>query len=247
MQQFIKQSFSDEQAPLTRYRANIARRLATPLGIFVIDDTGFFKQGKHSVGVQHQYFGHWGRQANCRVVVSVHYVSPSGHFSAAMWLYQPKSWIESPKRPDSAGVPVVLRCERTMPQIALELLDRVRAERVLLGAMVLADVGNGPLNDLQNGRRRLRLSYIVGVTSVIIVFTGESRWAVPAVNSPGTWPRSLPRLAGRLPSRKVTRREKTKGGSPQFSWTRRVRRRKADLAVEQERPRARASFYLRDS
>src|SRR5262245_63384253 len=50
LQQFVSQSPWDDQAVLKRYRAVMARSFADPNGIFVIDDTSFPKQGKHSVG-----------------------------------------------------------------------------------------------------------------------------------------------------------------------------------------------------
>src|SRR5215469_16690483 len=105
MQQFVNQSPWDDQAVGQRYRAVMAQRLASPLGIFIIDDTGFPKQGKHSVGVQHQYCGQLGKKANCQVAVTVHYVSPKGHFPAALRLYLPKYWTNSQKRLQAVGVP----------------------------------------------------------------------------------------------------------------------------------------------
>src|SRR4029077_2394679 len=67
MQQFVNQSPWDEQVVCARYRRVMAQPLAHPQGIFVIDDTGSPKQGKHSVGVQHQYCGQLGKRANCQV------------------------------------------------------------------------------------------------------------------------------------------------------------------------------------
>ena len=64
LQQFLGQSTWDEQAVLRRYRATMAAKFADPAGIFVIDDTAFPKQGKHSVGVQRQYCGALGKKAN---------------------------------------------------------------------------------------------------------------------------------------------------------------------------------------
>src|SRR5262245_32197148 len=57
LQQFVNQSPWDEQEIWSRYRMVMAQPLASPQGIFIFDDTGFPKQGKHSVGVQHQYCG----------------------------------------------------------------------------------------------------------------------------------------------------------------------------------------------
>src|SRR4051795_12005764 len=125
LQQYVNQSPWDEQEVLSRFRAVMAPSLASPRGIFLFDDTGFPKQGQHSVGVQPQYCGQLGKKANCQVAVTVHYVSPEGHFPAALRLYLPKSWTNSPERLDAAGVPPQDRRGQTKGQIALELLDQV--------------------------------------------------------------------------------------------------------------------------
>src|SRR5437588_3820870 len=128
LQQFVNQSPWDEQRVLERYRAVMARTFADPRGIFVIDDTSFPKQGRHSVGVQRQYCGALGKKANCQVAPSVHYVSPKGHYPLAMRLFLPDSWIEDPDRLDEAGVPEAFRHAQTKGEIGLELLDLVRGE-----------------------------------------------------------------------------------------------------------------------
>ena len=87
LQQFVSQSPWDERAVLRRYRARMAEAFASPEGIFVIDDTSFPKQGRHSVGVQRQYCGALGKRANCQAAVSLHYVSPHGHYPLALRLY----------------------------------------------------------------------------------------------------------------------------------------------------------------
>src|SRR5437764_14052435 len=48
LQQFVGQSTRDEQAVWRRYRSAMAATFASPAGIFVIDDTSFPQQGKHS-------------------------------------------------------------------------------------------------------------------------------------------------------------------------------------------------------
>src|ERR1044071_2553933 len=128
LQQFVNQSPWDEQQVLKRYRAVMAETFAAPDGIFVIDDTSFPKQGKHSVGVQRQYCGALGKRANCQCAPSVHYVSPRGHYPLAMRLYLPESWLGDSERLDKAGVPGQERRPLTKGEIALELLDQVRGE-----------------------------------------------------------------------------------------------------------------------
>src|SRR5438105_1528940 len=118
LQQFVSHSPWDDQKVLRRYRAHLARTFASPQGIFVIDDTSFPKQGKHSVGVQRQYCGALGKRANCQAAVSVHYVSPQGHYPLALRLFLPESWAADADRLDRAGVPEEHRRERTKGRIA---------------------------------------------------------------------------------------------------------------------------------
>jgi SRSO17 transposase len=232
LQQFVNQSPWDEQAVLRRYRAHLARTFASADGIFVFDDVSFPKQGAHSVGVQRQYCGALGKTANCQVAVSVHYVSPHGHYPLDAQLYLPEVWRTDTKRLNKAGVPKEQRRTRTKPEIALALLDQVRAEG-LPGRAVVADAGYGVSGDFRDGLAARGLTYVVGVTGDMVVFTAEPTWGPPDRPGPGR-PRTRPRLAagsdppvplatlaGRLPRRKVTWREGTKGRlSGRFTWVR---------------------------
>jgi SRSO17 transposase len=58
--------------------------------VWVIDDTGFPKQGEHSVGVERQYSGTLGKVGNCQVAVSVHHVCEQGHTVLGWRLYLPR-------------------------------------------------------------------------------------------------------------------------------------------------------------
>jgi SRSO17 transposase len=233
LQQFVNQSPWDEPTVEKRYRSVMAGPLASPRGIFVIDDTGFPKQGKHSVGVQRQYCGQLGKKANCQVAVTVHYVSPKGHFPAALRLYLPESWTRSPERLEAVGVPERYREKQTKGQIALDLLDQVRREELLPGDVVITDAGYGVAQEFRAGLAQRGLFYIAGVTSGMVVFTEEPRWEWPQPATRGRRPTNphlaernprpvrLEELARRLPRRKVTWREGTKGKlSGKFSWVR---------------------------
>jgi SRSO17 transposase len=232
LQQFVNQSPWDQLAILRRYRAHLARTFASPEGIFLFDDVSFPKQGRHSVGVQRQYCGALGKKANCQVAVSVHYVSPRSHYPLDLQLYLPDSWLADKERLDKAGVPKDQRRSRTKPEIALELLDRVRAEG-LPGRAVVADAGYGVSGPFREGLERRDLIYMVGVTGDLVVFTEEPKWDRP--NSVGRGrPQTRPRLAasnprpvalGELATRarrqRVSWREGTKGKlSGRFAWLR---------------------------
>jgi SRSO17 transposase len=232
LQQFVNQSPWDEQRVLRRYRAHLAQTFASPDGIFLIDDVSFPKQGEHSVGVQRQYCGALGKKANCQVAVSVHYVTPRGHYPLDLRLYLPDGWLADTARLGKAGVPAAARRPLTKPQIALELLDRVRAEG-LPGWAVVADAGYGASGDFRDGLAARGLTYIVGVTADFVVFPEPPAWAPPRPATggrPQTRPQladgspppvALSELAQRVRLRQVTWREGTKGKlAARFAWLR---------------------------
>ena len=232
LQQFVSQSPWDHRHVLQRYRAELAGTFASPQGIFVFDDVSFPKQGQHSVGVQRQYCGALGKTANCQVAVSVHYVSPKGHYPLDLRLYLPDAWLKDPARLDQAGVPDYERRRLTKPEIALELLDGVRAEG-MPGWAVVADAGYGVSSDFRDGLEERRLSYIVGVTEDFLVFTEQPRWRLPEWSGRGRKPQrqqltadsprpaALSELAQRVKWQRVTWREGTKGKlSGRFAWLR---------------------------
>src|SRR6266550_4127318 len=103
LQQFVNQSPWDHRPVLRRYRSLLAQTFASPDAIFLFDDVSFPKQGKCSVGVQRQYCGALGKKANCQVAVSVHYVSPGGHYPLDLRLYLPDSWLSDADRLDQTG------------------------------------------------------------------------------------------------------------------------------------------------
>ncbi len=233
LQQFVSQSSWNEEAVASRYRALVAKTFADAAGVFVLDDTTFPKAGSHSVGVQRQYCGALGKKANCQAAVSLHYVGAHGHVPLGFRLFLPESWLEDPARLDKAGVPADQRRALSKGEIALELLDAVRAESVLPGQVVVGDSGYGVSGPLRAGLVTWGLHYVLGVTGEMVVFTEEPRWVEPGP-SRGARPRlhhrleadcprpqSLREVAASTPRRKVTWREGTKGAmSARFAWRR---------------------------
>src|SRR6266568_1371500 len=127
LQQFIKDSPWEEQAVWKVIRQEVAPHLE-PMDAWIVDETGWPKQGRHSVGVSHQYCGALGKQANCQV--SVELAVSDGWVAAPMAgrLYLPESWISDRKRCREAGVPEAVEFA-TKSQIALELIKEALAGR----------------------------------------------------------------------------------------------------------------------
>jgi SRSO17 transposase len=232
LQQFVNQSPWNDQKVLRRYRSHLAQRFASPHGILIIDDTTFPKQGKHSVGVQRQYCGALGKRANCQAAVSIHYVSPKGHYPLALRLYLPQSWTSDHDRLRAAQVPLRYWRFRTKGQIALELLDQVRGEGVP-GQVVISDAGYGVSGPFRDALAARGLFYLVGITAETVVFAEPPVWQPPAPAAQGR-PQTLPHLdpqgpqpvtveevARRTSLRRRTWREGTKGKlSGRFAWIR---------------------------
>src|ERR1700677_1612915 len=84
---------------------------------WIIDDTGFPKQGRHSVGVALQYCGQLGKQDNCQVAVSLSIANRHASLPVAYRLYLPEQWVADDDRRRKTGVPEDIRF-RTTPHRA---------------------------------------------------------------------------------------------------------------------------------
>src|SRR6202051_1817828 len=113
-------SWSDERV-LAKVREMVLPSMERhgPIEAWIIDDTGFPKKGTHSVGVQHQYCGQLGKEANCQVAVSLSIATHSASLPVAYRLYLPKDWIKDAGRRKKAGVPRDISF-KTKPEIALD-------------------------------------------------------------------------------------------------------------------------------
>jgi SRSO17 transposase len=132
-----------------------------PVEAWIIDDTGFPKKGKHSVGVARQYCGQLGKQDNCQTAVSLPVANRHGSLPIAYRLYLPKDWAGDEERRRRAGVPGDVTF-LTKPEIALEQIVKAYEDGVPSG-VVLMDAGYGVNTALRDGVAALGLSYVAGI------------------------------------------------------------------------------------
>ncbi|MFV0332839.1 MAG: IS701 family transposase [Tropicimonas sp.] len=121
----------------SRVRHYALEALGDPDGVLVIDETGFLKKGRHSVGVGRQYSGTAGRVENCQIGVFASYASRWGHALIERGLYLPKAWAGDAERRAKAHVPEEVGFA-TKPAMACEMIARLLDEGTPC-AFVLAD------------------------------------------------------------------------------------------------------------
>ena len=160
---------------------------------WIIDDTGFPKKGRHSVGVTRQYCGQLGKQDNCQVAVSLSIANHEASLPVAYRLYLPKDWASDRERRRKAKVPREVGFA-TKPEIALAQI-RAACEAGLPRGAVLMDAGYGSDTGLRTEITALGLTYVAGI------MPNTSVWA------PGTAPLPPKKWSGRGHPPKLIRRD----------------------------------------
>jgi SRSO17 transposase len=229
LQQFITSSTWDYE----RVRANVARWAVNAIEpvAYVVDDTGFAKDGTASPCVARQYSGTLGKTASCQIGVSVQMVTDAASVAANWRLFCPASWddmtIRDVRRADAvrakrarAGIPHEVR-HREKWRLALDMIDQMTGEWGLPKLPVVADSGYGDCTVFRLGLAERGLSYIVQVdptatahpgeaVPVTAAYTGRGRPPTPAYPQPPITFKELVLRAGRGTVRQVTWRRGTR-------------------------------------
>ena len=176
LQQFVGQS-PWAWEPVRRLLAQHMGEELLPAAGWIVDDSGFPKQGKESVGVARQYSGTLGKVGNCQVAVAVHLTTEAGSMPLDWALYLPRAWTEDAERCRKAGVPESTPF-RTKIALALELIDHLLAWG-LSRQPVLADAGYGNNTEFRQGLVDRQLHYVVGVESNTAVWEKPTQRVQP--------------------------------------------------------------------
>lgn len=163
LQQFVNQSPWD-WLPVRR---ELALRMSAEIEpeAWIVDDTGFPKFGKMSVGVARQYSGALGKVGNCQLGVSINAASEQASAPLDWRLFIPQEWEEDSEsnrqRREKAKLPQDAHHVEKWRQ-ALEMVD----ELIGWGIEPPVILGDGAYGDITEFRRELQkreLKYVLDV------------------------------------------------------------------------------------
>jgi SRSO17 transposase len=197
LQQFVTSSTWDHET----VRANVARWGARTLDpdAYVIDDTGFPKDGKSSPLVARMYSGTLGKTANCQIGVSVQLVTDAASLAANWRLYCPSSWddttIDDPAVAEQvrtqrkrSGVPDTVR-HREKWRLALDMLDQMTGDWGLPKRTVSSDAGYGDTTEFRLGLEERGYSYVVAVKEATSAYPEDALPTLAASSGRGRPPK----------------------------------------------------------
>ena len=166
MQRFVSDApWADDKIGF-KYRTLVNEDLGSPYGALIFDESSFVKKGDDSIGVARQYCGSLGKVDNCQVGVFAGYVSEHGYALVDKRLFLPEKWFTEKyaERREKCDLPeqVVFK---TKPELAVDMLQSLRAEHVLPFKYVLADSVYGMSPEFINAVEALPdVTYFVQIT-----------------------------------------------------------------------------------
>lgn len=159
-----------QDRPIRTYAARYALEAMQqhgPIRCWIVDDTGFLKQGKLSPCVQRQYTGSAGKITNCQVAVSLTLATANAHLPVDMELYMPESWANDRRRRRAAKIPDALEY-RPKWRMAADMIEAAVEAGFPLG-VVLADTDYGNKSEFRDRLDELGLEYAVAVQKTTTV------------------------------------------------------------------------------
>ena len=191
LQRFMGQYKWDDVLLAQRHQQELSATLASPDGVWSVDNSEFVKKGHESVGVARQYCGRLGKIENCQSGVFVGYSSAKGYGLVDGRLFMPESWFspEQQERRQKCKVPEDLTF-KTKPELAAQMLQTLMATQLFPGRWVTGDTvfGNSPtfLHGLPEG-----LYYLAEIAC------SRTVWCVPSPGcvDPSTPARSVQEVA----------------------------------------------------
>ena len=185
LQQFLTHSKWEARAVMDQVAQEANRVLGhARAACLLLDESGFAKQGKKSVGVARQWLGRHGKVDNGQV--GVFGVLCCGERAALVdaRLYLPKEWTDDPQRCAEAGVPQSERVFRTKDELAVEIIVHARQQGLKFG-WVGADAGYGKSPETFYRLRELNETFFIDVPSDFSVYLDSFQPELPTAGKPG--------------------------------------------------------------
>ena len=177
--QSLQQFLADSPWSSERLMQAVVEHVAAVVGAeaWVLDDTGFPKDGKKSPGVKRQYSGTLGKIGNCQIGVSLHAVSEHATLPLGWALYLPQEWCDDPERRRRAKIPedVVFQ---TKPQLGGALV-RQAAGWAIDRVPVLGDAAYGENTQLRSELDSSGMQYVLSINPETTIFTPGAVFNVP--------------------------------------------------------------------
>jgi SRSO17 transposase len=174
--------------PVRRRLAEMMTAALEPTA-WVVDDTGFPKDGTHSVGVQRQYSGTLGKTANCQLGVSVNAVTEQASCPLDWRLFLPERWDEDAMATRRAACHLPKQVHhRPKWQLVLDMLDEL-AGWELRPPVLLADSGYGEVGEFRGGLDARQVPYVVEVQAATSAYPEQVRPSVAPHKGRGRRPR----------------------------------------------------------
>lgn len=185
---FITNSPWDDRAVIDHIQRDVADLIGDPVeGSIHIDESGFPKHGKHSVGVKRQYCGRLGKVENCQVGVFLGYAKGSHRTLIDGQLYLPRDWARDKHRRSDAGIPEEITF-KSKAEIGLEMILNARRNGVPF-AWVGMDCFYGEQPWLRNRLDSEGLIFISDIPCDTRVWLRLPRTGIPErKNNRGRWP-----------------------------------------------------------
>jgi len=163
LQMLLGRTKWDADTLMDAVRDYVIEAIADRSGVLVVDETGFVKKGRHSVGVNRQYSGTAGRIENSQIGVFVAYASRYGQALIDRRLYLPEVWAADPVRRKAASVPEAVEFA-TKPAMARAMLAKA-LDAGIACAWVLADAVYGGDYRLRRMLEERGQPYVLAVRS----------------------------------------------------------------------------------
>ena len=177
--QSLQQFLADSPWESGRLLRAVVERVAPVVGAeaWVLDDTGFPKDGKRSPGVKRQYSGTLGKIGNCQIGVSLHAVSERATLPLGWALYLPEDWCADPERRRKAKIPEDVGFQ-TKPQLGVGLVKQA-AGWAIDSAPVLGDAAYGENTQLRGELDASGIEYVLSINPETTIFEPGTLFAVP--------------------------------------------------------------------